>query len=142
MSELYLRMLDRILTPVLLILTLFLLLSGHNLPGGGFIAGLMAAAAFQLQILSRGEVVVRRQVGRYLHPGIGIGLLVAVSAGIAGMLDTGFFKGVWFEIPLGPLGHLELGTPVIFDLGVFAVVVCVVTSYLLGLNAVAEGVDA
>ena len=42
----------------------------------------------------------------------------------------------------GPLGHLELGTPVIFDLGVFAVVVCVVTSYLLGLNAVAEGVDA
>ncbi|MBI3957809.1 MAG: Na(+)/H(+) antiporter subunit B [Chloroflexi bacterium] len=142
MPELYLRLLDRILTPVLLILTLFLLLRGHNLPGGGFIAGLMAAAAFQLQILSRGEVVVRRQVGRYLHPGIGIGLLMAVSAGIAGVLDTGFFVGLWFDIPLGPLGHLEIGTPVIFDLGVFAVVVCVVTSFLLGLNAVAEGVDA
>jgi len=142
MPELYLRMLDRILTPVLLILTLFLLLRGHNLPGGGFIAGLMAAAAFQLQILSRGETLVRRQVGPYLQPGIGIGLLVAVSAGIVGVLDTGFFKGVWFDIPLGPLGHLELGTPVIFDLGVFVVVVCVVTSYLLGLNRVAEGVNA
>jgi len=141
MPELYLRLLDRILTPVLLILTLFLLLRGHNLPGGGFIAGLMAAAAFQLQILSRGEMVVRRQVGRYLHPGIGLGLLTAVSAGIVGVLDTGFFKGLWFDIPLGPLGHLEIGTPVIFDLGVFMVVVCVVTSYLLGLNAVAEEVD-
>lgn len=142
MPELYLRMLDRILTPVLLILTLFLLLRGHNLPGGGFIAGLMAAAAFQLQILSRGEAVVRRQVGRFLQPGIGIGLLVAVSAGIAGVLDTGFFKSLWFDIPLGLFGHLELGSPVIFDLGVFTVVVCVTTSYLLGLNRVAEGVDA
>jgi len=142
MPELYMRMLDRILTPVLLILTLFLLLRGHNLPGGGFIAGLMAATAFQLQILSRGEAVVRRQVGRLLHPGIGVGLLTAVSAGIVGVLDTGFFKGLWFDIPLGPLGSLEIGTPVIFDLGVFLVVVCVVTSYLLGFNRVAEGVDA
>lgn len=141
MPELYLRLLDRILTPVLLILTLFLFSRGHNLPGGGFIAGLMAASAFQLQILSRGEAVVRQQVGRFLHPGIGIGLLLAVCAGIAGVLDVGFFKAVWFDIPLGPLGHLELGTPVIFDLGVDLVVVCVVTSYLLGLNAVAEGVD-
>ncbi len=142
MPELYLRMLDRILTPVLLILTFFLLLRGHNLPGGGFIAGLMAAAAFQLQILSRGEEIVRQQVGQYIQPGIGIGLLVAVGAGIAGVLgSTGFFKGIWFDIPLGPLGYLEIGTPVIFDFGVFAVVVCVVTSYLLGLNRVAEGVD-
>ena len=53
MPELYLRLLNRILTPVLLLLALFLLVRGHNLPGGGFIAGLMAAAAFELQILSR-----------------------------------------------------------------------------------------
>ncbi len=142
MPELYLRLFDRILTPVLLILTLFLLLRGHNLPGGGFIAGLMAATAFQLQILSQGEATVRGQVGRFLQPGIGIGLLVALGAGLAGVLDSDFFKGLWFDIPLGALGHLEIGTPVIFDLGVFIVVTCVVTSYLLGLNAVAEGVDA
>lgn len=140
MPELYMRLLDRILTPILLILTLFLLLRGHNLPGGGFIAGLMAAAAFQLQILSRGEAVVRAQVGRYLHPGIGFGLLVAVSAGIVGALDSSFFQGIWFDIPLGPLGPLEIGTPVIFDLGVGLVVVSFTTSYLLGLNRVAEGV--
>lgn len=141
MPELYMRLLDRILTPVLLILTVFLFLRGHNLPGGGFIAGLMAAAAFQLQILSRGEAVVRAQVGRYLHPGIGLGLLFAVSAGLFGALNGTFFAGQWYDIPLGPLGHLELGTPVIFDLGVDLVVICVGTSYLLGLNRVAEGAE-
>ena len=139
MPELYLRLLDRILTPVLLVLAVFLLLRGHNLPGGGFIAGLMAAAAFQLQILSRGRASVQRLVGPYLHPAIGLGLLIAVSAGAVGAVSSRFFKGVWFALHLGPFGALELGTPVIFDLGVFLVVVSVVTSYLLGLSQVAEG---
>ncbi|RME58517.1 MAG: Na(+)/H(+) antiporter subunit B [Caldilineae bacterium] len=139
MPELYLRLLDRVLTPVLLVLALFLLLRGHNLPGGGFIAGLMAAAAFQLQILSRGRASVQNLVGPYLHSAIGLGLTIAIAAGITGAFSTQFFKGVWFELHLGPLGVLELGTPVIFDLGVFLVVVSVATSYLLGLSQVAEG---
>jgi len=141
MTELYLRLLDRILTPTLLLLAVFFFLRGHNLPGGGFIAGLMAAAAFQLQILSRGETAVRARIGRALQPVAGIGLLLAISAGIAGTFNAQFFKGLWFDIPLGPLGHLEIGTPVIFDLGVFLAVVCVVTSYLLGLTHVAEAVN-
>ncbi len=139
MPELYLLLLDRILTPVLLLLSVFLLLRGHNLPGGGFIAGLMAAAAFQLQILSRGRAYVQERIGAYLQPAIGAGLTLAASAGLAGFLEHNVFKGIWFEIPLGPLGDLALGTPVIFDLGVFLVVVSVTTSYLLGLNRVAEG---
>ncbi len=138
MPELYLRMLDRVLTPVLLVLSVFLLLRGHNLPGGGFIAGLMTAAAFELQILSRGEESVRQDVGRFLHPGLGLGLLVAVCAGVVGVFGRTFMTGVWFDIPLGPLGHLELGTPVIFDIGVYLVVVSVATSYLLTLNRLAE----
>lgn len=139
MTELYLQLLDRVLTPVLLLLAIFLLLRGHNLPGGGFIAALMAATAFELQILSRGEKVVRNAVGPYLHSGSGLGLLLAVGAGTIGLFDRNFFSGVWFYVPLGPLGELELGTPVIFDLGVFLVVVSVTTSYLLGLNSMAEG---
>lgn len=139
MLELYLRLLDRILTPTLLLLALFFFLRGHNLPGGGFIAGLMAATAFQLQILSRGETVVSGQIARLLQPGAGIGLLLAISAGIAGIFDAEFFQGLWFDIPLGALGYLEVGTPLLFDLGVFLAVVCVATSYLLGLNHVAEG---
>lgn len=140
MPELYLQLLDRILTPILLVLSVFLLLRGHNLPGGGFIAGLMAAAAFQLQILSRGREPVVQVLGPYLNSAIGFGLIIAALAGTAGLLEANFFKGIWFYLPLGPLGKMEIGTPVIFDLGVFLVVVSVTTSYLLGLNKVAEEV--
>ncbi len=136
MPELYLRLLNRILTPVLLLLALFLLIRGHNLPGGGFIAGLMAASAFQLQILSRGHVIVRRTIGPYLNSSIGLGLALAVLAGITGLLDGSFFQGVWFSLSLPLLGYLKLGTPIIFDLGVFLVVVSFATSYLLGLSRV------
>lgn len=139
MPELYLRLLNRILTPVLLLLALYLLQRGHNLPGGGFIAGLMAAAAFELQILSRGHDTVRRAFGPYLNSGIGLGLAIAICSGIAGLLEGSFFKGIWFGVDLPILGHLEIGTPVIFDLGVFLVVVSVTTSYLLGLSKAAEG---
>lgn len=138
MPELYLRLLNRILTPVLLLLSLYLLFRGHNLPGGGFIAGLMAAAAFQLQILSRGHESLRRTVGPYLNSGIGLGLAVAVCSGIVGLLDGTFFKGLWFSLDLPLLGYLKIGTPVIFDLGVFLVVVSVATSFLLGLSRVAD----
>jgi multicomponent Na+:H+ antiporter subunit B len=138
MPELYLRLLNRILTPVLLLLALYLLLRGHNLPGGGFIAGLMAAAAFELQILSRGHEPVRRAIGPYLNSGIGLGLAVAIGSGIAGLLEGTFFKGVWFEVRLPVLGHLDVGTPIIFDLGVFLVVASVTTSYLLGLSRISD----
>lgn len=139
MPELYLRLLNRILTPVLLLLALFLLLRGHNLPGGGFIAGLMAAAAFELQILSHGPETVRRTIGPYLNSAIGLGLGTAICAGLAGLLEGVFFKGVWFELHIPLLGHLNIGTPILFDFGVFLVVVSVATSYLLGVSQVAGG---
>jgi multicomponent Na+:H+ antiporter subunit B len=133
MPELYLRLLDRIMTPVLLLLAIFLLLRGHNLPGGGFIAGLAAAAAFELQILSRGDRYVRRAIGPYLHPLIGLGLFLAALAALIGIRGGGFFKGVWGEWYLGNV-EIELGTPMLFDLGVFFVVISVTTSYLLELS--------
>lgn len=137
MPELYLRLLDRLLTPVLLLLAIILLLAGHNSPGGGFIAGLVVAAAFELQILSRGDQYVRNALGSYLQPIMGVGLLMAVSAALIGILQGGFFKGVWWKGHLGPL-TLELGTPMLFDIGVFCVVFSVVTSYLLGLSDISD----
>lgn len=133
MTERYLRLLDHLLTPILMVLAIFLLLRGHNSPGGGFIAGLMVAAVLQLQIMSRGEAPVRTSIGRFLHPMMGLGLLLAALAASLGILYGGFFKGVWWHIPLGVL-EFDFGTPVAFDIGVFLVVVSVVTSYLLGLS--------
>lgn len=134
MPELYLRLLDRILTPVLLILAAYLFLRGHNAPGGGFIAGLVASVALQLQILSRGERYVRKRVGPYLHPMAGIGLLCAVAAALIGLGDREFFDSVWYEGHIGA-AEIELGNPILFDLGVFLVVVSVVVSFLVGLSS-------
>lgn len=133
MPELYLRLLDRVLTPVLLVLALILLMVGHNSPGGGFIAGLVVAAAIQLQILSRGDKTIRRTVGPWLQPTISLGLLTAVTAAMLGLLEGVFFKGIWWEGELGPI-TLELGTPMLFDIGVFLVVLAIVGSYLLSLT--------
>jgi multicomponent Na+:H+ antiporter subunit B len=140
MPELYLRLLDRILTPVLLILAVYLFLRGHNNPGGGFIAGLVASVAFELQILSRGEGYVRRRIGPYLHPLTGIGLLAALSAALLGLIEGEFFDSVWVSVHVGAV-ELELGNPVLFDLGVFLVVVSVVVSFLLGLSSRPEDVN-
>ncbi|MEZ4707726.1 MAG: MnhB domain-containing protein [Caldilineaceae bacterium] len=133
MPELYLRLLDRIMTPVLLVFAIVLLLRGHNEPGGGFIAGLVVAAAFELQILSRGEAVVRRTIGAYLQPLTGIGLSMAALSATLGILYGSFFKGIWWELHWGAV-KLDLSTPLFFDIGVFMVVFSIVTSYLLGLS--------
>ena len=133
MPELYLRLLERGLTPVLLILAFILLMVGHNIPGGGFIGGLVVAAAIQIQILSRGDKVIRRTLGPWLQPTIGLGLLTAVTAAVLGLLEGVFFKGIWWEGHWGPI-TLELGTPMLFDVGVFLVVLAIVASYLLSLT--------
>lgn len=138
MTELYLRLLDRFITPVLLLFGVFLFSRGHNSPGGGFIAGLVVAAALQLQIMSRGDDAVRRQIGVYLQPMLGVGLLIAAAAGVIGLFGDGFFEGTWWSVHIGRL-TLEIGSPVLFDVGVFIVVVGVVTSYLLGLSQTQEG---
>ena len=134
MIEIYLRLIDRILTPILFLLAIVLLLRGHDLPGGGFIAALVAASAISVQILSRGSDAVRHRIGRFLQPMMGFGLLLAVCSALVGIAyGQGFFKGIWWEIHLGPIDY-KIGTPVIFDFGVFFTVVGVTSSYLLGLS--------
>jgi multicomponent Na+:H+ antiporter subunit B len=140
MPELYLRLLDRILTPILMLLAAFLFFRGHNEPGGGFIAGLVAAAAIQLQILSRGDAYVRARIGRYVQPLTGIGLVMAAIAALLGFRGGGFFKSIWTSVAIGET-TLDFGTPVLFDLGVLLVVVSVVTSYLLALSRSSDKVD-
>jgi multisubunit Na+/H+ antiporter MnhB subunit len=133
MTEIYLQLLNRVLTPVLFVITVVLLLRGHDMPGGGFIAGLVAAAGVVLQILSRGSDAVRRSIGRFLQPLIGFGLLLAVTSATIGVVAGGFFKGVWWEIHWGIIDY-KIGTPVTFDFGVFFTVIGVTSSLLLGLS--------
>jgi multicomponent Na+:H+ antiporter subunit B len=121
---LILRTATRYLVPLLILFSIFLLLRGHNEPGGGFVAGLVAAAAFALYALASGVPAARRALPVDTHNLIGAGLLVSLSSGIFPMLlGEPFLTGKWAKITVPILGELEIGTPFIFDIGVSMVVV-------------------
>lgn len=133
MIEIYLRLVDLILTPVLIMLAIVLFLRGHDYPGGGFIAGLTVAAAIEMHILAHGAPDVRRRLGGYLLPTVGAGLITAVTAALIGVYGGGFFKGIWTKFELAGL-EIKIGTPQMFDLGVMLVVVGMTITYLLNLS--------
>lgn len=115
----------RLLFPALLILSLIVLYRGHNLPGGGFIGGLMAATAFILIGISHS--MERAQQSLRIKPVVLMawGLAVAVLSGVPGWAQGGpYMTGQWlpgFSLPL--LGKVHLGTPLVFDVGVYLVVI-------------------
>lgn len=122
MSSLILSTAVRYLFPLLLLFSLFLLLSGHNEPGGGFVGGLVAAAAFSLYAIAKGITPARRVLGLDTRTLIGVGLLVAASSGLVALiLGEPFMTGLWSEGAMPILG--KLGTPLLFDAGVYLTVV-------------------
>jgi multicomponent Na+:H+ antiporter subunit B len=109
--------------PVLLLFSLFLLVRGHNQPGGGFTGGLVAAAAFALYSLSYNAAEARRVLTLPPVLLIAIGLFIAVSSGLIGLFaGRPFLTGIWTYIFLPGIGRLEVGTPVLFDIGVYLLV--------------------
>ena len=134
MTSLILRATTRFMLPLLLLFSIFLLIRGHNEPGGGFRGGLVAASAFVLNAFAFGVPAVRQALGVDLTVFIGAGLLVALGSGVLGLLvGLPLMTGVWKEITLPGLGPLALGTPLLFDLGVYLVVVGIALSIILSL---------
>jgi multicomponent Na+:H+ antiporter subunit B len=134
MNSLILRTATRFLLTLLLLFSIFLLLRGHNEPGGGFVGGLVAAAAFGLYALAYSPAAARRALRLDPRTWIGVGLLVAVGAGLAGVLDgEPFLTGEWGTMRLPGLPAVELGSPVVFDVGVYFAVFGVTLTIILAL---------
>jgi multicomponent Na+:H+ antiporter subunit B len=134
MTSLIFTTATRVLQPLLLLYSLFLLVSGHNEPGGGFAGGLVAAAAFTLHAIAYDVASTRRAL--HVHPmGLaGAGLLLALASGVPAMLQGGaFLTSLWAKVHLPALGEVELGTPLLFDTGVFLVVMGVTLTFVLSL---------
>lgn len=122
--SLILRTATRYVFAVMLLLSIFLLLRGHNQPGGGFIGGLVAGIAFVLYSIAY-DVESARSLLR-IEPRVLIasGLLTAAFAGIIALaLGDPFLTGRWATIPIPLLGDTYLGTPLLFDFGVYLVVI-------------------
>lgn len=132
MSSLVLAVTTRILVPLLLLFSLLLLLRGHHEPGGGFVGGLVAASSFVLIALAEGTDAARRTMRVDSMPLVAIGLLIALVAGLVGLVsEGGFLTGVWGSSRWPVVG--KPGTPILFEVGVYMVVVGTVTGVLFPL---------
>jgi len=116
---------SRIVSPILLVLGLYALWRGHHLPGGGFIGGLAAAAAFLVVQLAEGPAAARRMLRVSPLHLMATGVLIAAVAGLPGLfLNDSFLTANWlpdWSVPL--IGSIHIGTPLVFDIGIFLTVI-------------------
>ncbi|MDK1018473.1 MAG: MnhB domain-containing protein [Actinomycetota bacterium] len=114
-----------------LVFSIFMFFAGHNAPGGGFIGGLVAGAALVLRYLAGGSDGSQQVGARFAHVMLGTGLMIAVATGFGGWVwGTEFLEntGVGAELPL--LGTVKATTSLLFDAGVYLVVVGLVMEAL------------
>ena len=125
MPSLLLGAATRILTPLLLALSVVIFLRGHNEPGGGFIGGLVAATGLLLYGVAFGMTSAARLLRVRPQVLIGCGLLLATLSGVPGLFGGApFLTGLWSSIAIPTIvaGTVKIGTVFFFDAGVFLVV--------------------
>jgi multicomponent K+:H+ antiporter subunit A len=124
MSSLILTTVTRLVFFVVLLFSLYLLLRGHNSPGGGFIAGVMTALAILLQAIASDLRYVRRVFRMEPRLLAGVSLLTSLTTGLVPMLlGYPFLTSTFTHLHAPWLGEIELASAFMFDLGVYGVVV-------------------
>jgi len=134
MRTLIFRTVAPYLTSLLVLFSVFVLLRGHNEPGGGFIGGLIAASAFAVYGIACGVQPVRRAL--YFHPLAiaGCGLFIGALSGVVSVFaGVPFMTGLW-AYPTLFGNEIALSTVLTFDIGVYLVVVGTITSVALALE--------
>ncbi len=130
MNSVILRTATKLLVSLMLLFSIFVMIRGHNEPGGGFVGGLIASTGLALFAVSHGPMSVRRALvidPRYVSM---LGLAMALTAGLIGSVRGGaFMKGMWTEV-----AGVAVGTPVLFDLGVYLVVIGAVMTLILAME--------
>lgn len=122
----------RYLMPLMLIFSVFLLLRGHNEVGGGFVGGLVASSALMLYGIAVSPAALHRLLPLEPRLLVSMGLLLALFSGLIPLLaGQPFMTGLWLKTILPVIG--KVGTPLLFDMGVYFVVIGVMLWILLTL---------
>jgi multicomponent Na+:H+ antiporter subunit B len=135
MNSVILQIASKYVRLILLVFAVLALFRGHNHPGGGFIGGLLGGLAFVFSSFAHSSDYVRKRL--LLRPSllVAMGLAIVLLSMAASLLvDAAFMKGLWTEIRLPLEMSVKLGTPLLFDLGVFLSVMGVGLMFLLNLD--------
>jgi len=134
MNTLILRTVAPPITALMLVFSVFVLLRGHNEPGGGFIGGLIAASALAIYGIAYGVSAVRRAIRFHPMSIAGFGLLVSTLSGVLSLFaGVPFMTGLWIYPSLFGV-EVPLATVISFDVGVYFVVVGSIASIALALE--------
>ncbi len=134
MNTLIFRTIAPLLTLVMLVFSVFVMLRGHNEPGGGFIGGLIAASAFAIYGMASGPDAARAALRADPLAYAGFGVVVAGLAGLLSlMFNVPFLTGLWSIFHIGET-EVAISTPMIFDIGVYFVVFGTFAAVTLGLE--------
>ena len=134
MESYILRAATRLLVGLILVFAVYLLFRGHNAPGGGFAGALIAGTGFALFAITEGPSAVRNALRIDPIVFIALGLLLAAGSGIVAVIGGHpFLTGMWW--PTNPVeGAPIVGTPLVFDLGVFLIVLGTILTLVLQLE--------
>jgi multicomponent Na+:H+ antiporter subunit A len=125
----------RSLFHTVVLFSIVLLLTGHDRPGGGFVGGLVAGGAFMLVYLSGGARGLKRAEPITPEVFLGSGVALAALTGVVGWLGGGeFLEAAAWKADVPVLGTLKLSTGLVFDVGVYLVVLGVVIALLRALG--------
>jgi multisubunit Na+/H+ antiporter MnhB subunit len=135
MRSLILKVATRLLIGLILVFAFYLLFRGHNAPGGGFAAALVAGTGFALVAISEGPSVVRTAIRVKPERIAMYGLGLAIASGIGGWLaGKPFLTGLWWTVTSSHPTALAIGTPLFFDIGVFLTVWGTILTLILALE--------
>lgn len=120
MNSSILQIAQRYVRALLLIFALIALLRGHNHPGGGFIAGLLAGLSMVMKSFAYDIDVVAGEMKLKPVGYMVVGLLLILLSTLPSLVDgVSFMKGYWIQADIPLIGEMKLGTPLLFDMGVF-----------------------
>ncbi|WP_059041971.1 Na(+)/H(+) antiporter subunit B [Paenibacillus rubinfantis] len=134
-NDVILRSVTRVAAVIILTFSIYLFMSGHHHPGGGFIGGLSTASAIVLLYLSFGIEKVRENIRLDFKKLAAIGVLVAVGTGLAGIVfGQPFLTQTFGHVDLPIFGDTELASALIFDTGVALAVIGTAVNIILSIS--------